>query len=258
MDFALGPNQGAGVPAPYDSDGLLWDLASVNITFPNGKGFSGTLPGWGTGPLISAVSAEVLSSNTSSTTLVLSETSLQDITDKVDSSGQLSFKPSENISVGSEQIIFAYYLVHSRYREVLSSAEVPAAVPQSPVTNYSQNGSWVVDHFSAAGAQVFIDFWKKSLLSQDTDKLLSSVGNYLWEDSQEYQVYTLWTPRLQEVFQANRGYNINKYIPILVGSGSLQPNVTYITDEEDQGKSHVTDYQQTVRCSIPGLIVSIY
>jgi hypothetical protein len=34
VDMALGPNQGAGVPAPYDSDGLLWDLNFFVVSVP--------------------------------------------------------------------------------------------------------------------------------------------------------------------------------------------------------------------------------
>jgi hypothetical protein len=32
VDMALGPNQGAGVPAPFDSDGLLWDLNFFDVS----------------------------------------------------------------------------------------------------------------------------------------------------------------------------------------------------------------------------------
>ena len=53
IDFTPESNQGAGVPTPVDANGLLWDLASFNITITNGN-FIGVLPGWGTGPFISA------------------------------------------------------------------------------------------------------------------------------------------------------------------------------------------------------------
>lgn len=251
MDFALGPNQGAGVPAPYNSDGLLWDLLSFNVTLSDDTKFDDTLPGWGTGPLVAAVGASVQSINDK---VVLSETSLVDITNNVSSSGHLSFKSKQAAASGSQQVILAYYLVHSRYRGVSSPAEVPAVVPQSPVTDYSQNGSWVVDHFSPAGAQMFVDFWKQSILDEETNELLGQLGNYLWEDSQEFQVSTFWTPRLQEVFQKNRGYSINRYIPIILGSGKLSYDMPFVTDEDDQGTSHITDYQQTVRATRAGLL----
>ncbi len=51
MDFAIGPNQGTGVPAPEGSDGLSWDLVAFNVSVPTGGSFDGVLPGWGTGTL---------------------------------------------------------------------------------------------------------------------------------------------------------------------------------------------------------------
>lgn len=251
VDLAIGPNQGAGVPALYNDDGLLWDLASFNSTFATGQAYTGVLPGWGSGTLIAAVTGLVVNStgSSSSTTKVLSVKSLTDVTQFVSSSGYLNYKPDKGPG-GVEQVLFASYLVHSEYREVQSPPEVTAAVPQSPITSYTQNGSWAVDHFSAEGAQVVIDFWQKSLLDSEIQTLIRQAGNYLWEDSQEYSVATLWTPRLQDAFQANRGYSVNKYIPLLVGSGGGSTMLTtYLTDEDDEGASHVADYQQTVGVS---------
>ncbi|PYH34346.1 uncharacterized protein BO87DRAFT_308478 [Aspergillus neoniger CBS 115656] len=247
VDLAMGPNQGAGVPAPYNDDGLLWDLPGFNSTFPSDKGFDGIIPGWGAGPLIAAVTAHVSSTGSSNETYkVLAESSLLDVTNLVKSNGHLQIQANKTAD-SSEQLIFAYYLVHSEYREVESPDNLPAAVPQSPITSYPQNGSWVVDHFSPQGALVVIDFWKQSLLDSETGALIREVGNYLWEDSQEYTVSTFWTPHLQEVFQTNRGYSINRFIPILVGSGGgSTPQTTYVTDEPDAGASHTVDYQQTL------------
>lgn len=245
IDFANGPNQGAGVPAPYNSDGLLWDLAAYNSTFSTSKGFRGTLPGWGSGRLIAATTGTVKSSTASEA--VLYESSLQDVTTKVSSGGGLNIKAIGQ-SEGTESIVFAYYLIHSRSREAPDPTDptISKAVPQSPVTTYSQNGSWVVDHWSAAGAQVVASFWKESILDGEIGQLLREVGNYLWEDSQEFSVATFWTPGLQKKFLSNRGYSINKYIPLVVGSGGTTSNITYVTDESDAGASHIVDYQQTV------------
>ena len=245
IDFANGPNQGAGVPAPYNDEGLLWDLAAYNTTFKNNEGFSGVLPGWGSGRLMAASTGTVKSSTSSEA--VLYQSSLRDVTTMVDKDGNLKIK-SNSKSQGVESTIFAYYLIHSRYREAPdpTAPSTETAVPQSPVTNYKQNGSWVVDHFSPAGAQTVASFWNQSILNNELGGLLREVGNYLWEDSQEFSVATFWTPGLQKKFQANRGYNINKYIPLLVGSGGTTSNITYVTDEDDSGASHIVDYQQTV------------
>ncbi|KAJ5288758.1 secreted protein [Penicillium angulare] len=245
IDFGNGPNQGAGVPAPYNDEGLLWDLAAHNSTFNSAKGFEGTLPGWGSGKLVAATTGAIKSSTSSEA--VLYESSLKDVTSMIASNGKINIKSSSKSS-GTETVLFAYYLIHSDFREVAdqTSSSVPKAVPQSPVTNYKQNGSWVVDHFSSAGAQVIIDFWKDSILNKEISSSIQDVGNYLWEDSQEYAVSTFWTPSLEKTFKSNRGYDVAKYIPLLVGSGGETSNITYITDEKDSGASHVVDYQQTL------------
>ncbi|KAJ5769407.1 secreted protein [Penicillium odoratum] len=245
VDFANGPNQGAGVPAPYDSDGLLWNLAAYNSTFSSAKGYKGTIPGWGAGRLIAATTGTVKSSST--TEKILYESSLQDVTNMVKSDGSLKIKATSK-SKATESLVFAYYLVHSRYREAPNPTDpsIETAVPQSPVTDYSQNGSWVVDHWSPAGAQVVADFWRRSILDTENGELIREVGNYLWEDSQEFSADTYWTPDLQKKFLSNRGYNINKYIPLVIGSGKFTPSITYVTDESDAGASHMVDYQQTL------------
>ncbi|KAL5388557.1 hypothetical protein PMIN02_007683 [Paraphaeosphaeria minitans] len=96
MDFAMGPNQGTGVPAPIEEDGLMWDISAYNITVPIGGNFDGVLPGWGLGKLQAAVSATILGSQNftsnnpsgglpgdqrlNRTQVTLSATSLTDVT----------------------------------------------------------------------------------------------------------------------------------------------------------------------------------
>jgi hypothetical protein len=88
MDFSVGLDQGQGVPADNNDEGLQWDLVSVTMTFPTllappppeeqltiaileipfttrfaeDGNFDGTIPGWGNGSPIAVISAEVISS----------------------------------------------------------------------------------------------------------------------------------------------------------------------------------------------------
>lgn len=162
VDFSIGPNQGAGVPAPYNDDGLLWDLAAFNVEVTSGTPFTDMLPGWGepytSESLVAASTGLVIARNGSQVTL--SSSSLADVTSGVDSDGRLELQFNDT-DEGSDYILFAFYLKHSEYREVTAPSDAPAAVPQSPIENYRQNGSWVVDHFSTAGAQLIIDFWNE-------------------------------------------------------------------------------------------------
>lgn len=255
VDFAIGPNQGAGVPAPYNDDGLLWDLAGFNSTVAPGTLYSDTIPGWGgaynSDTLVAATTGLIV--NQTDTEITLSASSLADLTTYVDSSGKLTYNFSTT-DEGSAYALFAYYLMHPETREVNSSAVSAAAVPQSPIENWTQNGSFVVDHFSAAGAQLVIDFWNQSLLGGNTTEAIREVGNYFWEDSQEFNSKSnlLWTPELPRVFEKNRGYAFEKYIPFVYGvtssgGGKVAAPITYVLDQIDGGESHIQDFQQTVR-----------
>ncbi|KAE9371636.1 hypothetical protein N431DRAFT_545837 [Stipitochalara longipes BDJ] len=246
VDLALGPNQGAGVPAPSESDGLLWDLFFFEVSIPIGGIFDGVLPGWNSGALVAASTGLVLDATAS--TITLSHTSLNDITKSVDGNGHVKINFPSN-KPGIENRLFAYYLKHSHYPEVQAQDSVLTAVPQSPIKIYEQNGSWVVDHFSALGAQTIIDYWQNHLLDSSTINLIKKVGNYVWEDSQEFFFLenTFWTPKIQDTFSANRGYSVNKYIPLLINRlASSAYSALYVTDESDSGLSHVADYRQTL------------
>jgi hypothetical protein len=268
MDFANGPNQGAGVPAKPDDEGLMWDLIPYNKSVAIGGTFDDVLPGWGAGKFVSASTALVTSSEPSTfsaspawigpvfyngTTQTLHATSLEDVTDQVDANGHLILNFPSNVANGLHYEVFAYYQNHSGYREQASPLELNTTVHQSKVNSFVKNGSWVVDHFSAKGAQVIVDFWENYLLDDNTRKLIQEVGNYGWEDSMEIGAGALawWTPNLLETFQLNRGYELNKYLPLIYSyntdaNGPLASPDRFYIDEADGGQQHVNDYWQTV------------
>jgi hypothetical protein len=261
MDFAMGPNQGQGVPAHEDDDGLMWDIRLFNHTVPIGGSFNGVLPGWGTGQLQAAITGLVTSSIDTSSSgpglpwestpnreqNTLSTASLQDVTDQVGSDGTVNITfPSD--ATGLQYTVFAVYLIQMHYRNEADPTTLvgPETVPQ----DFIHNGSWTVDHFSARGAKVMTDFWEKYLLIDGSKEALMEVANYGWEDSCEINPDVYWTRYLPEAFQANRGYSINKWLPTLFHQNSLsnEPKAWWITDEEDSGNSHIADYRTTVCC----------
>lgn len=147
--------------------------------------------------------------------------------------------------------MFAYYGVRSGYLEQASPLDLHTIVKQSPVTSFVQNGSVVVDHFSSKGAQVVIDFWEEYLLQGDSRELIKEVGNYAWEDSMEIGAGALawWTPQLLKNFRENRGYDLNKYLPLIFSwntdsNGLLASPDHYFTDAVDMGLNYVEDYRQ--------------
>ncbi|CAK4033904.1 Hypothetical predicted protein [Lecanosticta acicola] len=266
MDFALGPNQGAGVPADPDDEGIMWDLWPWNVSVPIGGSFDDVLPGWGSGEFVAASTALVLNTTVANysaapawlgpvyydgTRNTLSASSLEDVTDMITSDGRLNLTLPR--AEGLEYQIFAFYQNHSSYLEQASPLNLSTTVPQSPVESFVQNGSRVVDHFSAAGAKVVTDFWDKYLLDDETRQLFKDVGNYAWEDSMEIGAGTLlwWTPQLLKTFESNRGYSLRKYLPVVYSynteaNGPLASPDRYYTDESDLGQSHVNDYWQTL------------
>lgn len=267
MDFALGPNQGSGVPAEPNDEGVMWNLQPFNISVPLGGSYNGTLPGWGTGEFVSASTALVLdetpvqlqaapaflSQNYSGSRFTLAFDSLADVTDQVGEDGtvSLSFPSSAN---GTEYHLFAYYQNHTIGLAQQSPLYLNTTVPQSPVTSFLQNGSRFNDHFSERGAQLIIDFWEKYLLDyNNTRELIQEVGNYGWEDSMEFgnSILVWWTKGLIESFERSRGYSIRKYLPLIFypnaqSDAPLASPHWYQTDENDKGQAHVDDYRQTV------------
>lgn len=267
LDFPLGPNQGAGVPAPSDSQGLLWEVLPYNVSVSFGSTYNATIPGLGSGELVSASIGLVLKTENATLTnnanfsptpvagnkSTLAADSLEDITNSIDSQGHLT-RDFPSLGRGVEYRIFAYHQIPSGYREA-PSPEDPGlpAVPQSPVQSYVQDGSFVVDHFSVKGAQVIIDFWEQYLLPNGTLELLQAAGNYGWEDSQEFGagVTVWWTPELLQRFASARAYDLQYCLPLILYDnngidGVLPTHTWFVTDEPDAGLSHVNDYRQTV------------
>lgn len=264
MDFAMGPNQGQGVPAHEDDDGLMWDLNLYQSSVPVGGSFSDTIPGWGTGKLQAVVTALVTKAENTSVAepslpnsspadrlqKTLATSTLKDVTDQVGKNGHLSLDfHSDKVNEGLEHIVFAVYLVHSHVRNQATPAQLRG--PQKQPQNFIQNGSWIVDHFSPRGAKVMTDFWEKYLLVDGTKEALKRVGNYAWEDSVENNPNIHWTRDLPKTFKANRGYSVNKWLPLLFHQNSLLEHFStwYITDEPDAGNSHIADYRTTVLSS---------
>ena len=262
MDFAMGPNQGQGVPAEPDDDGLMWDINAYNISIPIGGSFDGTIPGWEHGVLQAVVTGLVTSEvhasglppslpndlAASRLQKTLANSTLQDVTSMVGADGSLSIRFPSDVE-GVEYNLFAIYLVREHARNEADPTTLGG--PQSPAQDFVHNGSWTVDHFSALGAQTVTSFWEDYLLVNGTKELVMSVGNYGWEDSVEINPYVYWTRYLPEAFNAKFGYSINKWLPLLFHQnqrwfGAPSEPIWWVTDEPDAGNSHIADYRSTL------------
>jgi hypothetical protein len=99
--------------------------------------------------------------------LTLQNGSLTDWTHEVSSTGRASLSLAP---VQSSYQLFAFYQfqTHSKNLEYTNLK----------TTDVTANGSYIVDHYSARGAQVTTKFWETFLLDAETLKLLKEVGNY--------------------------------------------------------------------------------
>ena len=266
MDFAMGPAVGAGVPAQLPNDGLTWDLQMSSSSIPlNGNhSFSGSLPGWGSGQVQAVITAIATDSRNATGTgtglpnavdqdhvqVTLAASTIQDLTSQVGTDGSLTITfDSDQPSDGLERLIFAVYLYQTNTPVQRGPQHIGG--PQTAPSSFVGNGSWYVDHFSAAGAKVMTDFWEDYVLVNGTKEKVMQIGNYGWEDSIELDTNIYWTKDFPSSFQAQHNYSINQWLPILLHQNSLNAHYStwYITDEADAGNSRIADYRDTVSMS---------
>ncbi|KAM5365409.1 hypothetical protein ACJZ2D_011007 [Fusarium nematophilum] len=208
FDFFLGANQGQGVPAKPLTKGLAEHLVYGKTTVARGETFEGRLPeddpedlnfdesviadfmhpheDFGPRKLVGVVAAGVVSRTPSDdkgrVTVSIDESSLLDLTDHV-VDGQLTWDaPSD----------------YQNYTLLPFTRDTPTS-----------------DHFSAAGADLAINYWEENLLDPAIRQLLREVGEHTFEDSMEISAGLFWSEDLLERFKKRNAYSPIRYLPIL-------------------------------------------
>ncbi|KAF9261145.1 hypothetical protein L218DRAFT_906058 [Marasmius fiardii PR-910] len=271
IDFTLGPNQGAGVPVKpddVDQEGLLTELNFGSHFLKPGESFNGTLPPPFVVPFVAA-DGLIRSANTSEKFLIavlgaqlvqgmdptaktvsLDFSTVVDLTDQVQGSGNtssLSWAPNVNRT----SVVLAYYYRRNGF---------PEAVGGFNGVQDNKPGSWgafVVDHFSAEGANVSSTFIQNNILSRNgIGELLSEpgVGKYMWEDSMEFQAQVWWTPKLSQRFEELHGYSVNKALPVFhallparpMFAAGLNVNQTFNYGSTFNAWAFTEDYRDTL------------
>ncbi|KAI3390458.1 hypothetical protein diail_9575 [Diaporthe ilicicola] len=257
MDFALGPNQGQGIPAHEGDEGLQWDLFPTTVALPKGGLINGSAPGWADGgELVAAVYAAVLSRTTVSYNvtssagiatvvyddLVLKNGSLTDVTTSISEDGAFILDLPASSPTESGYELFFFYQKLSANKNVDFASNVSQTI--------WDNGSYVVDHFSSKGAQAVRKFWEEYILVDNVRDLVREVGNYGWEDSLEIQFNISWTNTLPARFQGMFGYDLRPYLPLIMFKNNNiniqtdSPGSTRCTlDTPDQGVGYVNDFR---------------
>lgn len=102
--------------------------------------------------------------------IVLQNGSLTDVTSMISENGRISLDAPEVLPDGHDQELFFFYQKLSHNKNVQFASNTTAAI--------WDNGSYVVDHFSAQGAKAVQAFWEDHLLTENVKDLLREVGNY--------------------------------------------------------------------------------
>ncbi|CAK7225680.1 hypothetical protein SCUCBS95973_005945 [Sporothrix curviconia] len=294
LDFALGANQGAGVPSPpppssaanatvflEDGRGLAMELVygvtditssttdmaiplpDIHFHYEALQNFINAPELWGDSLLVAVLAVQVTGQSTnddgrergsssSSRHVFLNASSVVDLTDHVHAHNN-TVSLTVDTANGNHWQLMAFYQRYTNERSCVSVANA---------SSWIGNGSWMVDHFSAAGAQKMTSFWDTHLLQDTQDSTISSllgqVGEYSWEDSMEMMAALWWTPDLLDNFQRRRGYSARRVLPVLFQAANLWNgygapyNTTYAfdddddDDDDDNNSRYVDDYRQTL------------
>lgn len=104
-------------------------------------------------------------SSTPYTQMTVRHDSLKDWSKSVSPDGHVSLKLSP-----SRTMLFAFYQCLSHHKSLDIESDVSGSI--------FDNGSYVVDHFSAKGARTVTKFWERHMLVGEMKYLLAHVGNY--------------------------------------------------------------------------------
>ncbi|KAH1379329.1 hypothetical protein KXX49_006926, partial [Aspergillus fumigatus] len=207
MDFAIGANQGQGVPAVPGTPGLAVQLVSISSLLR-----SKDRPHSNTPVRLLGNTSVRAGERYSSTVPPPAELS------SVLQSGLTFMHPLEDFGTPNLTAVIAYQVRNGSSSgdfkivdlDPLSFVDLSAKVKDGGLnpTTVIGNGSWVVDHFDAMGARLITDFWDHHILSDEqTLTFLQEVGQYAWEDSIEMLSSLYWTPSLLTRFEQDRGYS---------------------------------------------------
>ncbi|KAL0565735.1 hypothetical protein V5O48_016289 [Marasmius crinis-equi] len=272
IDFALGPNQGAGVPVrpdEVDQEGLLTELAFGSHFLQPGESFDGLLPDPIVVPyrdsngvvrsadvtgktLVAVVGAQLVEgANITASRVSINYNTLEDLTNQVqisENASTVSWSPNANTTA----VVLAYYYRRAGFPEAQGGFN--GVIDDKP----GSWGAYVVDHLSPNGVNISASFIENNILSRDgIGELLADpeVGKYVWEDSLEFLSQVLWTPELSERFQEQHGYNVSKVVPVLhallpggpsFNNDATGPNQTFDYGMTTDAWAFTADYRDTL------------
>lgn len=208
MDLTVGPSWPAALPTvDPNSPEAMTELASGAVLVEAGETYAGPVP-----PPDYAAEVE----GTRESLLLVQVAQLADGADPEAEEVELVAGSVEELPGGDAGSMLTWtapaegrWLIISYWQR--GSGQRPERGPHSEPLSY------VVDHFSEAGAQAVIDYWETEILNGKLRGLLREVGGAFFEDSIEMETdVTLWTPGLLEIFEERKGYSLLPYLPLIV------------------------------------------
>lgn len=233
IDITLGPSWPAAIPGiTPQSEAALVELAHGAVDLASGERFSGALPEPGIeahpgveGRTLVRLQAARVIERPERNGIMLEHASLVDLTERVVDESVEWTAPDD----GYEWTMIAYW-----QRGLGQRAEAgPHTSPES----------YVIDHFSMAGAQALIDFWEENILTPRIDQLLRETGGTFFEDSLEVETdSTIWAREAQEEFRKRIGYSLTPFL-----AGILEIGEKYVYQFSDEKVSRIRDdYNQVL------------
>ncbi|MDA0184268.1 glycosyl hydrolase [Solirubrobacter phytolaccae] len=206
MDFASGPSWPSAVPSiTPDSGSAIKELAYGRATITGGQTFSGPAPAPVIAPASGVTTKQLryvqalkiaTAGNPPSTAYTLDKASLVNLTPDGEN---VTFTPPDS----GNWLLIAYW--------ERGSGQKPEG------SNHTTPDSYVVDHFSKAGTAAITDFWDGHILTPTIRSLIKDAGGAFFEDSLEIETdATIWTPEFADAFEAQLGYSLIPYLPLIV------------------------------------------
>ncbi|WP_437534087.1 glycosyl hydrolase [Sorangium sp. So ce726] len=210
LDFTLGPAWPLVVPGlTPDTPGTQQELVYGSAVVEGGATFSGPLPEPSPAPpevtqrsLISVQAVRCVADCTEAKPVMLQAESSIDLTASVQDGGLTWTAPSEGT-----------WTLFSFWQRGTAQITLASELASEEITSVSP--AYVVDHFSAAGAQLVTRFWDTNVLTPTMRGLLATAGGHVYIDSLELKANLLWTPDLLAEFTKRRGYALNAHLPAL-------------------------------------------
>lgn len=242
VDIGIGPSWPAATPTiTPDSPGAVKEVAHGLVELAAGAAYDGPVPEPVVAPhgavtekkLLRVEAARVVTGRVTTRRPVgIVRATLTDLTATVRGPGTAT--PTIAFTAPAEPTPATWVLVSYWER---GSGQEPEGGP------HTTPDSFVIDHFSRAGTQAVIDFWKQTMLTPAVKRLLREAGGMLFEDSLEMETdATLWTPEIPDAFRSQKSYEL---LPVL--AAVIEQDEKYVFDFDDATHGRIrTDYNDVL------------